>query len=710
MNAFLLAFVVAAAAATVAHAVPCDLNGRMLFTIGSAEDFGRFGDAIFLSNARVILSGNIDFSRNTSFPLGGQGSSCKPFVGILDGNGYTISGLKATRSDASPDSALFCMLKGACVRNLVFDETCSFVGNNAAALSLAMEGDNVITNVVSKATVSGTTVAGGLVAKGNFAEACNSELNSCTVSGTVNSSATVGGLIGLVGGESNAALTLRNCTSTGLVQTQSDVAGGFLGEIVTTLDFNVQISESTRSGLINTTNAQAVGGFVGGIYEVENVNLTITDSVQDGTISAVYESDAMSSVGGFVGIVMAQNTGLVISRSSNSGDITTQSKTRTDAGGFVGSYYSFSNSRVDLDFCTNNGRISVQAGVKDATAGGLVGVFNLESDTLNSVSVSNCENSGVVNGSPNGTASGFFSAVGSTEGRFTGSIYNSVNKGRIVGAQAFGIASDVTSARLVVSMGTVEGSAKARMFWNNTASGSVSQLYMLDDSNRANDVKATVFSLNQNNMFYFPVSNMEGSSLENILQNVVIKDARQGGRWTSNIGMTNKPAFISVHVFFGDDSKKKPSNPEPISSFTWIVKSGENLNTVLPLRSFFSNDKCIVVPTDSQNVLVSATTVAVNDTSFDVQNGFLVTFRVVPPEKGQRLNATFDPRDGPEYTKESILEELKEYFPKCAHYKVTPDAENSRVFDIQLTTTEEEGKRILDILAGCSHPEIESIF
>ena len=702
MNAFLLVLLVAATAATVAHADPCSLNQMMHLTINSADDILSYQSSGFLfrDNAHIILNANIDFSKagQISFPLGGQGSSCKPFIGVFDGNGYTISNVtvNTTGNTENLDGALFCKLRGACVRNVVFDETCKFVGESVGALAVTMEGDTVVSSVVSKAYVEGSGSAGGLIATGDFIQTGNGELNSCTVSGTVKSIGVVGGLMGTASGASDANLAFRNCTSTGLVQIESSgVAGGLLGALVNTNDFDVVISESTRSGVINATGASGVGGFIGTFNEIGNVNVSITDSVHDGTIF-VNGTVIFGGVGGFIGYVNNDvNTDFVISNSTNNGDITVQSESLANVGGFVGGCIDLNDFRAHMDFCTNNGPITVTGDALGTCAGGLVGQFRLAAEKNNSVTVSNCENSGTVDVGSSGVACGFFSAAGFNEGLYTGDIYNSVNKGRLIGGNAFGIADEVTSARLVVSMGSVEGTAKSRMFWDNVTLNTVSELYVLRNSSRTENEQATEFEQSEINRFYFPVSNPNGPSLDNVLQNLVRQDARNGGKWTGNLGMTNTPAVVTLRLFFDVNTNK--SVEESISTVKWTVKSGETLSKVEYLDSFFANDKCIVVTDD----LLFPDVVVDSDITVDIKMGSFVKFTVEIPSE-RRVNASFVPRDEPVYTKETILEEVKQLFPKCSSYTVTPDSKEPGVFAIQLTTTKNEAAIIARIIKECS--------
>ena len=715
MNACLLILLVATAAATVAHAGPCDLNKKTDITICTAEDFLRYNDIILRNIAHVILAADIDFSETgqISFPIGGQ-TPCTPFSGVFDGNGHTLKNIKVntTGNAENLDGAFFCGLQGACVRNVFFDETNSFVGDKVAALALTMSGDTILTNVTSKAYVEGKYVSGGLFATGDFTQTGSGELNECTVSGTVKSTSTSGGFFGEVTGASGAKLVLNDCKSTGLVETRYFMAGGFIGEL-SFFNFTVAINGSTRSGTINATEATSAGGFIGLINNPENGYVTITNSVHDGTISVVNGPNVAGSVGGFIGNVNgAKDTMITIFNSTNNGDITSRNKLNAKVGGFIGSCIDPSKFRVLLDFCTNNGDINVPTGDEETYTGGLVGLFSLHSEDQNHVNVSNCENSGTVSGSPNGMTCGLFAAAHFTKGLYTGDIYNSVNKGRITGGQVYGIANEITSARLVVSATPVEGSAKSYMFWNCTTLEPASHLYQVYTGNLTNPLQATEFIQDPNSKLYFHFGGMGGPSLENVLQNVVIQDGRKEGRWTSTLGITTKPVKVSVRLFDDNSNKKKKKEIAPVSTVSWVVKSGETLSTVGYLNTFFANESYAVYVKEDKKVMTFADTIVVKPETVDIERGVFMIFNISIPVSNS-VKTSSESGSEFQYTAEAITEELQQVFTNCAHFKVTQESNNPSLlttrdanewtnFTGQMTVIPDDVDEIVDLWKKCA--------
>lgn len=109
----------------------------------------------------IILENDLDFSHVTlEFQLGGNADACSPFGGVLDGNGHSVKEL-FMENESSPSVGLFCGLKNATIKNLVIDESCSFAGRVACALSPFVTGNVSVINVTNRASVTGGECAGG---------------------------------------------------------------------------------------------------------------------------------------------------------------------------------------------------------------------------------------------------------------------------------------------------------------------------------------------------------------------------------------------------------------------------------------------------------------------------------------------------------------------------------------------------------------------
>lgn len=107
---------------------------------------------------------DLDFSQaGLSLPLGtNTDGTCRAFSGTVRGHGHAILGL-VFNNGANTNAGLFCSLTEASVEDLIIDNSCTFTGSFAGALSVSVNGSVVVRNVTNKAAVSGVTRVGGLI-------------------------------------------------------------------------------------------------------------------------------------------------------------------------------------------------------------------------------------------------------------------------------------------------------------------------------------------------------------------------------------------------------------------------------------------------------------------------------------------------------------------------------------------------------------------
>ncbi|MBR4768901.1 MAG: hypothetical protein IK088_07985, partial [Lachnospiraceae bacterium] len=193
------------------------------------------------------------------------GKADKPFRGVFDGQGHTISGLYTA---AEERVGLFGLTENAVVRNLkltnsYFSSTGQWIG------SFLGQGSGTFENLYSDAilTTSGAMI-GGIVGA-NDTNSRDLVLESCWFDGIVRSTGTnimrgyVGGLIGYLGVGSD---TVRNCLVTGLI----DISG------------------------MDTAVNSGTGGFIG----IQAASAVITDSVFLGTLRKGASSNRFYAVAG----------------------------------------------------------------------------------------------------------------------------------------------------------------------------------------------------------------------------------------------------------------------------------------------------------------------------------------------------------------------------------------------------------------------------
>ena len=222
----------------------------------------------------ISLRDDLDFSSSgLSLPLGVSNGTCVTYSGMFHGNGHSIKGLvmNNTGRDGFQHAGLFCKLENAIIMNLAIDSSCSFVGKNAGALSVAASGSLRVINTTNMAQTVGEYSVGGFI--GTFERGSTVQFEDCHNRGHVTGFNSVGGFVGAFLNHSDANLSFSNCSNEGEVSGYRSL-GGFLGAIATSDDTNVTISSSTNNGNI-TGMFHDNGGFVGLFNQNENMRIEI---------------------------------------------------------------------------------------------------------------------------------------------------------------------------------------------------------------------------------------------------------------------------------------------------------------------------------------------------------------------------------------------------------------------------------------------------
>lgn len=332
-------------------------------------------------SGNYILGGNINLNKTITSPLWGASSA---FTGVLDGNGYAVTGLTMNYTGGYAGFAMFArkLKSNAKILNLS-------LGTAEAPLSFSVTkytGQSPNIGVISaeaedstaKIEISGVDVY------------CNISYQVATTS-TVK----VGGFIGKNQG---ATVNVSDSSFTGSILFTESAdntgngtrAGGLIGTVdsgnVTVTDFtnNADIDISYRAGDPENNNYACVGGLIG-----DNLSgVSLTNCINNGSLN----SDGFT--GGMIGRCRYQAS---FTNCVNSGDITSR-QVVTDmtafAGGIVGSsYFTSSNTYVfEYTNCVNHGNVSVYSDVNStekASAGGIIGVTEMTTQKL-----INCGNTG----------------------------------------------------------------------------------------------------------------------------------------------------------------------------------------------------------------------------------------------------------------------------------------------------------------------------
>ncbi len=256
-------------------------------------------------------------------PFNGIGSAARPFTGMFDGQGHTISHVTINAPEGE-NVGFFNAIKGATIRDLKLVDVeitgKANVGGLAGSTQVQLDSSDLSKNVANliggcsvSGTVTGTKNVGGLVGlnegktdpKTLFSIA--SAVDKCAASVTVNGKEMTGGLVGKNGG------TITKSSSGGTVKGDT-TTGGLVG------DSSGDIYDSHTSCTV--AGSSHTGGFVG---------------FSDGAVKNCYSIGGVSGTdytGGFAG---------VISRAENvvsAGQVTIAgTPTQGYNGGFAGKLY-----------------------------------------------------------------------------------------------------------------------------------------------------------------------------------------------------------------------------------------------------------------------------------------------------------------------------------------------------------------------------------
>lgn len=255
-------------------------------TIKSASDLIKWFNIKTSVQEPVELGADIDFTKTSlKYPLGVslENGECTPFSGILNGNGYSIKGLKMDNNGDSlySSAGLFCSLKEANISNLVIEESCEFKGVTAGAFSAKASRVGAVSfnHVTNKANVTGSQGSGGFI--GNVERKVSSEINfqHCSNEGKVTSKGNnTGGFIGCVSYSYEAMVTFLETTNDGVISGGENV-GGFVGGAFYCQRSEIEFSQSSNEKAVSGTNY--VAGFVG-FSAITTTYSPLTVMIRDG--------------------------------------------------------------------------------------------------------------------------------------------------------------------------------------------------------------------------------------------------------------------------------------------------------------------------------------------------------------------------------------------------------------------------------------------
>ncbi len=236
--------------------------------------------------SHFVLTDDIDLAQftGTQFNIIGEfvflgHPDNKPFTGVFDGNGFTISNFNYQITDTD-NIGLFSYVDGAEIKDLTLIDTNvnAGTGNIVGSLVGFLYYGNVTNCCVEGGHISGVNGVGGLVGRNRMVFVAIEEndtpyesvgINQITDSYTTNSvsgSSAVGGLVGCNDG------TIKNCYAVGNVVGSSGAIGGMVG-----VNSFARVSNCYAAGdVVGDVN---IGGLVGKNYATEISNCYATGSV-----------------------------------------------------------------------------------------------------------------------------------------------------------------------------------------------------------------------------------------------------------------------------------------------------------------------------------------------------------------------------------------------------------------------------------------------
>ncbi|MBE6680413.1 MAG: hypothetical protein E7598_07845, partial [Ruminococcaceae bacterium] len=313
-------------------------------TISTAEDL------VNLMNTPALWSGNYVLGDNISLTGLAQtsiGNATTAFTGTFDGNGKTITGL-------SISTGLFGKIDGATVKNLTVEGsvtasgdgtggvigyatgafTVSGVTNKASVTStyqytggiignVEISGDALIENCVNYGTISGATIASGIVGRNFSTASYNYTVRNCVNRGAVTASAQAGGVLGRLevsSGVSNREYLVTGCANYGEITN----TGLYTGGVIALFTSNAKTTNITIDNCFNAGKVESAGKYVGGIagyyraYANADYYFHITDCYNT---AAIHCPASGAAIGGIIGAANAEKGEYTMNNCYNAGSV-----------------------------------------------------------------------------------------------------------------------------------------------------------------------------------------------------------------------------------------------------------------------------------------------------------------------------------------------------------------------------------------------------
>lgn len=308
------------------------------------------------------------YNTGTGFTPIGSSSSGNMFIGHLDGNGETISGLYINLPSSNDVGIFGAMGVGSTISDLSIVDADITGSYNVGIVTGGSRGQ--ISNLDVSGTISAATAVGGITGYSY------NDISSSVVDVDITASGdTIGGIVGVTSGGTYSDLEVSGTISGTFYMGGAfgNFGTGSIGHrIISSVDIFASQSVSGgltgHMGIASIDNSFASGDITSqenGIYS--NVG-GFVGHAEGGTISKSYSTGSANSLGGeaggFAGILAL---GSVVTDSYSRGDATGT----TNVGGFVGSAQYGATNTITHVFSTG-----APTGTNPANQGGLIGYSN----------------------------------------------------------------------------------------------------------------------------------------------------------------------------------------------------------------------------------------------------------------------------------------------------------------------------------------------
>ena len=258
-----------------------DAAGMLLFSMIVNSSTVNSGERYHFKGKTVYLEKDINMASVANFqPIGDAvaysigGVPAYPiFRGTFDGQGHTISNLTVTSSaDENASVALFGVIVGARIRNLILDSSCSFsytggsiLARTAAVVAWAHSASDEYNEYKADLNADMSVESDPTRYNDETAMPVSFMLENIRNDANVTSTGYAGGILGAMSANSNLTPIIRNCTNNGAVKGTIGAAGmvGYMTKR------HLLMENCVNAGNITSTYHAA-----GLIYNTENDNIT----------------------------------------------------------------------------------------------------------------------------------------------------------------------------------------------------------------------------------------------------------------------------------------------------------------------------------------------------------------------------------------------------------------------------------------------------